>query len=381
MSSEINKASGRASSGKLIDRFLKKNWSDQEVERYVGHFQNAYLTHASQEEIRSRSASGGTTSAMLIEGLQTGQFEGVVICNTVLEEGKVRARFAIATTPEQILAARGSKYVETRFLHEVLPLIRAFDGRVAVVGLPCDLTALQRRCEKEPALAGKVALTFALVCGHNSRTELIDEITARLEREAGKPLADYRFRVGHWRGHLEAEFADGSVISKPSKYFNDYQNLFFFSERKCMACHDHYGYAADISVGDVWVFRLKNDPIKHTAIISRSDRGQRACEQVIESQVVQASALSIHDIMDGQARIGPSHYNVSARVKAGKFVGVKLKDDVEAKVGWHSYINAVITLANMRLSETEWGKRLIFAMPRLLLKLYLYFKKALESLK
>ncbi|MEX2964194.1 Coenzyme F420 hydrogenase/dehydrogenase, beta subunit C-terminal domain [Microbulbifer sp. TYP-18] len=369
-----------AAVGKLIDRFLKKTWSENDIKAYVGEYKNAYLTHATDQSIRSRAASGGTTSAMLIHGLEVGEYEGVVVCNTVLEDGKVRARFSIATDREQVLKARGSKYVESDFLREVLPLIRAFDGRVAVVGLPCDLSGLQRRCAKEPELAAKVMLTFGLVCGHNSRRELIDGITERLEREAGKKLVDYRFRVGHWRGQLEAEFEDGEVLEKPTKYFNDYQNLFFFSERKCMACTDHYGYNADISIGDVWLFRLKKDPIKHSGIIARSDRGQDACNGVFESGKVLAKELDVRDIMDGQSRIGPSHYNVSARHKAGKLLGFKLKDSVRRPVSWHSYLNALITLCNMRLSESSWGKKLIFATPRQILKFYLYLKKALESL-
>jgi len=367
--------------GKVIDRVFKKTWTDAEVQRYVGDYQNSYLTYALDESIRIKSASGGATSAILIHGLESGLFDGAVVCNTRVKEGKVRAYFTIATTKEMVLAARGSKYVETKFLHEVLPLIRAFSGRVSVAGLPCDLSALKRRCEKEPQLSSKIVLSIALVCGHNSRTTLIDEITSRLEREAKKKLVDYRFRVGHWRGQLEAEFEDGSVLSKPTKFFNDYQNLFFFSERKCMFCHDHYGYNADISVGDVWLFGLKNNPIKHTGVIVRSHRGQKAWESAVTANAVHSSEMDIRSIMDGQSRIGPSHYNDTARHKAGKMLGFKIKDTVAQPVSWHSYLNALITLANLRLSEKPWGQSLIFSTPRPLLKFYLYIKKALESLK
>lgn len=367
--------------GSVIDQFFKKNWTDADIQKYVGSYRKAYLTHAADERIRIKAASGGTVSAMLLYGIESGQIDGAVVCKAVVENGKVRARFSIATTAEQVLAARGSKYVETAFLSEVLPLIRSFEGRLAVVGLPCDISALKRRCMKEPDIAQKVVLMFALICGHNSRAELIDEITSKLTREAGKILSDYRFRVGHWRGRLEAEFADGTVITKPTKYFNDYQNLFFFCERKCMACHDHYGYESDVTAGDVWLFRLKSDPIKRTGIIVRTERGEKACDRAIASGVVQMLELNVQDIMDGQARIGPSHYNVSARQKAGALFGFKLKDSVEQPVSWHAYLNAIITLANLSLSEKAWGKKIIFAMPRPILKVYLYTKKALESLK
>ena len=367
--------------GKLVDRALKKEWTDEHVLRYVGKYKSAHLTHAADLEIRQKAASGGVTSALLIHGLSAGFFDGAVICKTIILDGKVRACFEIATTSDHVLAARGSKYVETRFLKEVLPLIRAFDGRVAVVGLPCDITALRHRCEKEPTLSEKVVLTVALVCGHNSRTELIDEISSQLEREAGQKLKDYRFSVGHWRGRLEADFENDTTISKPSKFFKDYQNNFFFCERKCMACTDHYGYHADISVGDVWLFRLKQEPIKHSGLIVRTGVGEKIFKSILEAGRIISHSLDIRDIMDGQSRIGPAHFNVSARVRAGRFFGLKLKDTVNEPVTWHAYVNAFITIANMRLTERTWGQKLIFVMPRSILKVGLYFKKALESLR
>lgn len=367
-------------SGKLIDRILKKKWSPEKIRKYVGNYKSTYLAYANDLVIRKNAASGGVTSSFLIHGLQIGLVDGVVVCKTVLINGKVRPRFEIATTTQQILDARGSKYVATSFLKEVLPLISSFNGKLAVVGLPCDITALRRRCLKDETLKDKVLLTFALVCGHNSRPELVDKITGSLEKETGKKLKNYRFRVGHWRGRLEADFNDGTTISKPSKYFNDYQNLFFFCERKCMACIDHYGYNADISVGDVWLFRLRDDPIKQSGLIIRSDAGQFIYDSALKYKLIKSSNISITDIMDGQSRIGPSHYNVSARVKAGRFFRFKLKNTVNEKVKWYNFLSAFISIGSMRLSEKSWGIKLIFNTPRPIIKFFLYFKKALESL-
>jgi coenzyme F420-reducing hydrogenase beta subunit len=367
--------------GVMVDRLVRKPWSDEDVDKYVGQFRDTSLSHARQEQIRNGAASGGVTSALFIHGLNHGWFEGVVVCRSVIERGKVRARFEIATSEEAILACRGSKYVETAFLREVLPLIRAFPARVAVVGLPCDISALARRADKEPELARKLALTVALVCGHNSRKGLIDAVTARMEREAGARLAAYKFRVGHWRGQIEAHFDNETVAHYPTSRFNDYQNLFFFCEKKCLACHDHYGYEADLSIGDVWLFRLKTDPIKHSGVIVRSERGDALFRAATRNGEVISQPLDIRDIMDGQSRIGPSHYNVSARARVAPRFGVKLKDTVHEPVRWHQWLNAWLTFMNMKISESPRGQRVLFHMPRRLVKAYLYFKKGLETLR
>lgn len=371
----------RRSVGRLIDKAVKKAWSDEDVLKYVGRYKSAHLCYSPDKTIRKFSASGGSTTALLHSSLENGLVDGVVVCRAIIIDGKVRPDFFIATDLDQLKSAQGSKYVETKFLADVLPLIRGFDGRLAVIGLPCDISNLKRWQKKDAKIGDKVVFTVALVCGHNSRTELIDHVTGQLEKEVGSPLKDYKFRIGHWRGNIRAEFENGEVREPSTKRFNDYQNLFFFCERKCLACHDHYGYDADISVGDVWLYSLKSDPIKKTGIIVRTPIGETAFDMAVSSETIVQDPLDIRDIMDGQSRIGPSHYNTSARAKVSKLFGIKMKDTVAEKVKWHSYINAFVTLSNLRFSETKIGQKVIFLVPRKLWRMYLIFKKGLETLR
>ncbi|MES9942761.1 MAG: Coenzyme F420 hydrogenase/dehydrogenase, beta subunit C-terminal domain [Candidatus Thiodiazotropha sp. 6PLUC2] len=359
---------------------LKKEWSEEKINQLVGGYQKLYHAYAEDPAVRTNAASGGVGSALLIELLKAGEITGALVCNTSIEAGKVRAHFSIACSEQEILDAQGSKYVETAFMKEALPLIRGFDGTVAVVGLPCDITNLSRWIDKDPQLASKVRLKIALVCGHNSRTELIDGITRKLENQAGGTLQSYRFRRGHWRGQLEAIFDNKTTIKKPFSYFSLYQNLFFYSEKKCLVCHDHFGYHADISLGDVWAYRFKDDPIKKTGLIVRTDAGERAWSIALESNRIVSTDLDITDILDGQARSAPYHYNVSARSRVAGLMGYKIPDKTKTKVSWHEWITALMSLFNMRWSENKRWKALIFKLPRPILKILLYFRKGLESL-
>lgn len=367
--------------GDFIDASVRKEWTDEDIAKYVGTYRYALLTHSVDPDVRRYSASGGTTTALLTHSMRSGLIDGAVVCRAILIDGKVRAEFYIARTPGELAQSQGSKYVETKFLHEVLPLIRAYEGRLAVVGLPCDLSALRRWMDKDAKIGAKIVYTIGLVCGHNSRTGLIDQVTSSLERKTGSQLTDYKFRIGHWRGNIKADFADGQTLTPSTKIFNDYQNLFFFCERKCLACFDHYAYEADITIGDVWLYRLKADPIKRTGVVVRTDAGKAAVDAALSAGEINAEPLNIRDIMDGQSRIGPAHYNVSARARVAKFFGIKLKDPVGQRVKWHSYLNAFITLANLRMSESPLGRRIIFATPRPVIRAYLVFKKGLETLR
>ena len=100
--------------GNIVDRLVKKEWTDDDVKKYVGDYQSTYLTYAHKPETRSVAASGGTTSALLIDGLENHDYEGVVVCNTVIIDGKVRPKFSIATTPEEVLS--DASLIPCRFL-------------------------------------------------------------------------------------------------------------------------------------------------------------------------------------------------------------------------------------------------------------------------
>lgn len=365
---------------RLTSNALKKRWRPQEIADLVGPVRRCWLTHAVHDRLRSEAASGGTTTAVLAHALATGAIDGAVVCVGTLEDGRVRARFCIARTEAELIAAQGSKYVATRFLPEVLPLIHAFDGRVAVVGLACDLAALARRTAKDPALAAKVALTVGLVCGHSSDPRLIDHISGELEREAGSTLTDYRFRVGHWRGRLRASFRDGSVLTKPSSHFNLYQNLYFFAERKCLSCAEHFALQADLVTGDVWSLHLKDDPTKHTGVIVRSVRGEALLDGAVAAGFVAATPLEISDILDGQARSAPTHHNVSARRRAGRMLGIDVRGGDEGRAGLRSTLVALILLANFRFTQDPRRARWVFRIPRPALQAYLVLLKGLESL-
>lgn len=365
---------------RFIDKLLKRTWSDEDVTKYVGAFETCKLTYALDAKTRKKAASGGSTSAFLIHLLRSAYIDGAIVCKTMVVDGKVRTRFVIAKTEDEILSAQGSKYVETGFVREVPDLIRKVDGRFAVVGLPCDLTFLRGYLDGKPELSQKVLVMIALLCGHNSKNELIDFIASKLEKETGSRLTNYRFRVGHWRGNLEAEFENGETVRKATSYFNNYQNVHFYSLKKCLSCHDHYGYDSDISVGDVWLYELKNDPMKYTGAIVRTTTGRTLFESAVTAGALHAEPVAVRKIMDGQSRAAPAHYNVTARAKAARIYGIRIKDRVNERVSMLSFVNAFLTVTSYQMSCTRIGQRVISVIPGSVIRLYLYVKKALEVL-
>ena len=364
--------------GNVIEKVLNKNFSEEVALKYVGNYQGAFLSYVQWKNIREKAASGGVVSALLIDSLENNIIDGALVCKTEVIDHKVRAKFFIAETKEAILEAQGSTYVATKFSSEAIPLIREYQGRLAVVGLPCDLTILKN---KNDEFKNKVVFTIALMCGHNSQKKLIDSVTSNLEKEVSSKLISYRFREGHWRGNLLAKFENNVVVNKPFSTFSVYQNLFFFAEKKCLFCYDHFGYDADFSIGDIWSYKLKDNPIKHNVIITKTQKATNILQDIVKRKTLYIESISLSEAIEGQKRAAPFHYNISARSKVGRLFNLNIPDKVMEKVKWHEYISAFIVLFNWKWSQSKKLSYLIFKIPKPVMKFYLYILKGLESLK
>lgn len=365
---------------KVIDNICKKNWSTEDIKKYLGRFQKTYLAFSLDESIRKKAASGGVTTALLCFALEEKLIDGALVCKTVIKSGKVRTRFFIATSREDLLQSQGSKYISTSFSKEATRLIKGFDGKLAVTGLPCDIGYLSKKEKVSSEFAGKIVLKLALFCGHSSKPELIDKIIQRIKPTPEAQLIGFNFRVGHWRGCLEADYEGGMTVRLPSNYFTLYQNLYFFCDKKCLACFDHFGYESDISLGDTWLYQLKDKDKKYNSLIARHREAINFLHRATGAGYIELQETTPDRILDGQSRTAPFHYNVTARHKAGNLLSISLPELLNEPVKWHHYFSALIVLFNYKLSQSNSSKK-IWMLPRPLLKTLLVIKKGIDTLK
>jgi coenzyme F420 hydrogenase subunit beta len=364
----------------FYDRIGRKGWTDEEVQKYIGPYRSVALTYAEDERMRRWAASGGTTTALLAYLLESGRIDGaMVVKGWVDHHGKVQAEFVIATTREELLEAQGSKYQAVRFGKRELSMIASFPGRLAFVLLPCDATKLAGARRRRPEVDDRVALVIALYCGHNSEPELVQSVVERIGEGHGQ-LTDFHYRSGHWRGVLTATYEDGSTLVRPHNQFKNHHNLYFYSQPKCNHCFDHFGYDCDLSVGDIWTLSMRRHPIKHTAVITRSELADELLGAAVDDGVLRRSETDVRDILDGQARTLPFHYNVTARARVGKLFGLKIQDPVREPVRLVDLVVAFLIMLNQQISKRPLGRRVIKALPTPIVRAYLLFIKALEQL-
>jgi coenzyme F420-reducing hydrogenase beta subunit len=363
-----------------FEQLTRRRWTPQQLEQHMGAVESAALAYAADPALRERSASGGAVTALLLHLLESGAVDGALVNEAYVESGVVKNRFVIAQDRESLLRAQGSKYMAVRFSAGAVPLLRSFQGRLAVVALPCDAALLRGLCAKDASLAQTVACLITLFCGHNSEPVVINQWVEKITKKVGEPLISFQAKNGAWRGQFELGFSQHESLVLPSNQFKVYQNLFFFSERKCLNCHDHFGYAGDLSAGDLWLSEMEQEAIKRTALLARTPTGSALLRDAAASGRLVSESISTEQVFQGQVRGARFHYNTSARHRAGLLLGIKIPDDVHARVRWSEWLTGFIALFNYRLSTAKYGRKLIFAVPKVIWKVYLYLFKALESL-
>ncbi len=353
-------------------------FAEADQEHFLGPMLQAHVGYAADAEIRARSASGGLVSTTLIHLLESGQVEGALVCRLRVIDGRLRAAPFIATSREEVLSAGGSIYLEVNPLSD-RGLIQGFEGRLAMVGLPCHLEMLERLGQSDPGLRDKIVFTIGLFCGHNSRRELVETVLAKRKVDLDQ-VAAFRFRRGLWRGRTWVHYADGHAENFPFQAFSRYQNLHFFTLRRCLRCADHTAETADVSVGDLWSDRFKGKAIKHSAVMQRSSAGTRVVEEMMASGAVSLEPCAAKEIFSAQKRALTCHKSLYARSKLAPSFGLDIPAAPKTPTPWNHWLASLIVLANARWSQSPRYKGWIFKIPKHLLQAYLLLFKGLTHI-
>jgi coenzyme F420 hydrogenase subunit beta len=347
------------------------------VRRYLGPFEACYLGYASREALRSRAASGGLVSAVLIYLLEQGVIQGALISRIVVREGRVEAEPFIARSREEILSGQSSIYIEFPLAHRFRELAQE-EGHLAVVALPCHLQRLRRWEARDPALKDKIKLRVGLVCGRSSSKTLLQEVL-RQKRIQERDVAGMRFRQGHWRGQMVLRLRDGREVRFPFQDFSLYRNLHFECEMKCLHCADPIGDFADLTCGDAWLPELKRHPVKHSIAVTRTPQAAAWLEEMMARGDLTMERVSPEVIFRAQRRgLIPMKRGKAAKARLSGLFGFKMKHHGAWRSRWNDYLAAAMVLLNYRLSRSRL-RGLAFRVPKPLLRAYLMLMSLLKN--
>jgi len=344
-------------------------------EKYIGNFKKMYIGYANNKDIREGAGSGGIISSILIYLLKKGEIDGALVSKQTMIDGKIGVKTFIARNAEEILDCRTSIYMDFPIKKHLKDMLE-FKGRIAIVALPCFLKTLKKLEKENAGLKEKIPYRISLFCSGNNTGKLIKKILSK-NRIKLPEVERIIFRKGHWRGMTHLLMKDGS--EKIISYMHNigtYRNLYYYSLPKCFSCQDHFGFYSDISCGDFWLSEMKNNPIKHTSIITRNEKTDNLLNEMAHNNIIKLQAVSAREILKSQKRALVFKFNSAyARKRVGRFFGFECTAADLEKSKWNHYIAAFLIALNMKLYKSK----LIDFIPNKLLFVYMCFLRSLIS--
>ncbi|GAP95776.1 Coenzyme F420 hydrogenase/dehydrogenase, beta subunit C-terminal domain [Leptolyngbya sp. NIES-2104] len=216
----------------------------------------------------------GIVSTIAIEMLTRGMVEGVV-CVQNTEDDRFQPKPIIATTPEEILAAKVNKPTLSPNL-SVLELVeRSGMKRLLVIGVGCQIQAL-RAVEKKLGLEKLYVL--GTPCTDNVSRAGLQKFLDTTSRSP-ETVVYYEF-MQDFNVHFKHEDGSTELVPFFGLKTNQLKDVFAPS---CLSCFDYVNSLADLVVG------YMGAPFGWQWIVVRNDRGQEMLDLVqdkIETQPV-----------------------------------------------------------------------------------------------
>jgi coenzyme F420-reducing hydrogenase beta subunit len=204
---------------------------------------------------------GGVATALLISGMQKGLFDAAIVVQRT--EG-YNAEAVIAENIDEILKAKGTKYLRVKMMSKLGELIGKGKKKIAVVGTACEVRAARKIQQIVLNEFPDVEITIiGLFCFEAFDYEKLKKETQRL---LGVNL-DKAEKTQIHKGKYIVQVAG-------KEYSCSVRDLSKAIENGCAYCDDFTARLADISVGSV------GSPDGYSTVIVRSDVGKRLLEKL-----------------------------------------------------------------------------------------------------
>jgi coenzyme F420 hydrogenase subunit beta len=242
-----------------------------------GRYRTAVLARARDREILSRAQDGGVVTTLLIQSLEDGLIDGVILGDTVRGE-PLKPIPRLARSKEEILSCSASRYT---YSPNTVALREAYekDMRVAVVGVPCQVNGL-RHTQFGPAegfdftswFRKKVAFVVGLFCSEVFTYEGLEDLSKRIN----VPLSEIvNINV---KGKIISRKVDGTEIVSSLKELRKYMR------KACNYCWDYSAELSDMAAGGIglrgWTF-----------VVTRTQIGQSLFDRLVDKNLIEIREL------------------------------------------------------------------------------------------
>ncbi len=243
----------------------------------LGKYKSCVAARSTSSEILKCSQDGGIVTQMFVYALEEGIIDGAIVAGPSDELWKPEPM--VATTPEEILAARGTRYNISPNMAVLKEAVRKYGlEKVGIVGTPCQIQAL-RKAQLYPIgmryVTDKIALAMGIFCMENFSYQSMKQI---VEDHCNVDLHSLK-KTDIGKGKYWAYTNRGAVSQIPLKVTHKYE------QPGCHVCLDYVANMADISTGSV------GTPDGWSTVFVRSTNGDNIWKKAVEAGVFETKAI------------------------------------------------------------------------------------------
>jgi coenzyme F420 hydrogenase subunit beta len=349
-----------------FDEFNKDLFGKSPSDIRLGNYENCYIGHAVNDNIRFNASSGGVVTALLAFALEQGIINGAVVTR-MSKERVLEPEPFIARTIEELVEASKSKYCPVPVnvvLKEILD--SKDDEGFAVVGLPCHIHGIRKAQSRNKQLQKKIVLCIGLICSHNNTFWQVKSLVERLDiRE--QDIENIEFRGHGWPGRFAVVLKNGDTVTIPYSEAMVQHNLWFNAVPRCLLCCDLTSELADISCGDPWIPEVTaNETMGKTLIISRSKSGERICQEACNIYI-DFKEISPDKVKQASDMMRSKKRDVNARFLFRRMFKreIPVYNTRLLKPSFVSYLRSLFIYINTGVSNTSCLRKLTYYLARL----------------
>ena len=243
----------------------------------LGKYTDVMTVRATDKGLLRQAQDGGIVSGLFIHALENGIIDGAVVAMPTDEPWNPQPY--VATTPEEIIAAAGTKYVLCPNNNVVKMAAREYGlDKIGFVGMHC-LTYAIRKMQLYPFgarhLPSRMALLLGIFCTENFHYEGIKAIAEELHKVNIEQVK----KMDVSKGKMIMTSTMGDRVEVPIKLTHNYV------QPGCYVCPDLTARTADISTGSI------GSPDGWSTVMPRTKVGQELFQSAVDAGIFEAKPI------------------------------------------------------------------------------------------
>lgn len=276
-------------------------------EPIIGYYLGLYAGYVVEQDYRAQGSSGGLTTWLLVQLLESGHIDGVVHVKPGGSASAVLFEYAISRSSEEIREGAKSRYYPAEFSGPVGEILR-LGGKYAITGIPSFITEIRLLSKLRPEVAEALPYTFGLICGHQKSTKYAEAMAWQCGIQPGDLVSiDFRKKdpdapASKYLTEIHGR-VDGQMISiekTHSEFFVSNWSHGFFKPGMSDYTDDALNETADVALGDAWLPQYVGDSRGTNVMIVRNPVIQEIIAQGVKSGLVYVENLSTEEILRSQ---------------------------------------------------------------------------------